>query len=436
MRRLLVTLVGVLATTSAGWAADTPAAADAPAAASLSERWSATLNSEVRYFSWRSDVGFPNIPATADRGRGAQLYIPYGLQLTGRPTDDLKIDIVGRGGWVRARQSTADKSGEVATTTDTQVSATAAYLGISGIQPFVSINFNIPTGKSVLFGSAANARMDPDLVDIATFGEGLNVGPTAGLSAALARNVIATVSGGYTWRGSYDREGPQVTPPLVQGTTQIDPGDVLTGTVSIGYQVDRLLGQITGSISTETDTKVAGQRMFRPGVRFLLTGTWLYTWPETWGVTTVTAAVAHAKKNKVLFLDQTTLAPIIYDSEPFNTNSNLYRVGIEHLFAIGRFSAGPVGSFLYRDRNGYNSATLQFVPAKERWSAGLLARYAASERVTFNARLEHVWTHAHDNSGDIKTSLLLIPNSGIPIGGVSPVSSTGWQCTFGANVQL
>src|SRR5215470_14950018 len=89
----------------------------APAPATSNPRWSATFAEEVRLFSWRSNVvpGFPVL----NGGRGSELYIPYALQLTGKPTDNVSVDIVGRGGWVRASQMTPGLSGSVATTTDT-----------------------------------------------------------------------------------------------------------------------------------------------------------------------------------------------------------------------------------------------------------------------------------------------------------------------------
>ncbi len=49
------------------------------------------------------------------------------------------------------------------TFTDTVASGTLTYLGWQGVQPFASLNANLPTGRATLFGPAANARMDPDL---------------------------------------------------------------------------------------------------------------------------------------------------------------------------------------------------------------------------------------------------------------------------------
>ena len=122
--------------------------------------------------------------------------------------------------------------------------------------------------------------------------------------------------------------------------------------------------------------------------------------------------------------------------EPLNTNSNLYRGGIQHLVAFDRFAVGPTASFLHRDRNGYDSTTLQFVPAKDRWAAGAIARYAATDTVTLNARIEGVWTHenARPAPGDMLFSVLA--NGFVAASSVPVVSSRGLQIAVGANIKF
>jgi opacity protein-like surface antigen len=401
----------------------------APAPASA---WTTTLNSEARYFSWQSNRGTPtSVAPTSGGGRGAELYIPYALQLVGRPSEDFKIELLGRGGWVWARQSTAGLTGEVATATDTVASGTVTYLGLNGFQPFASVNLNLPTGQSALFGPAANARMDPDMVDIASFGEGFNIGPTLGFNLPVSSSLIFTTSVGYTRRGGYLREGtlspiPGSPPPTIQTPTNVEPGDALTVTQSVGFQVGQLSGKITGSVSDSRPTVENGVPLYKAGRRFLATGTWSYNWTDV-GVTTLTAAASHANRNKVEF----AAMPAVLVTEMTNTNSNLYRVGLQHLFPLTQqFWAGPLGSFLFRDHNGYDQTTLQFVPAKERWSAGVLARYAASENLTLNARAEHVWTHENVNPApkvDAFNGFLPIITDTVPV-----VSSSGWQFVVGA----
>jgi hypothetical protein len=206
----------------------------------------------------------------------------------------------------------------------------------------------------------------------------------------------------------------------VQTPTNIDPGDVFTVTGSVGQQVGQLTAKITGSISQTATTVENGAPLYRAGIRYLATGTWAYTWPEDKGVTTVTASASHSDPNDVKFVGFPALV-----TEFVNTNSNLYRVGIQHLFPVRDATLGPTASFLLRDHNGYDPDTLQFVPEKQRWALGLLARVAASDKLTLNARMERVWTHEHENPapGNLKFDVLasaLVAAATVPV-----VSSTG-----------
>src|SRR5262249_46386533 len=120
MKTLFAALWCAIAATSAAFAADAPVP---PAAAAPQQRWFLTISSEVRYFSWQSTRGFPPRGDEEFPGRGSQWYVPYAAQLVGQPTDEWKLEFLGRGGWVKARQTTFGISGEVQTITDTQASA-------------------------------------------------------------------------------------------------------------------------------------------------------------------------------------------------------------------------------------------------------------------------------------------------------------------------
>jgi len=119
-----------------------------------------------------------------------------------------------------------------------------------------------------------------------------------------------------------------------------------------------------------------------------------------------------------------------------NSNSNVFRVGLQHLYPVGQFAAvGPTGSLLFRDRNGYDSTTLQFVPKKVRGSAGLLVNYVPNDTVTFTARVEGVWTHEDENPSDgFKFSVTA--NDFVPAFAVPVVSGAALQATLGINVKL
>jgi len=431
MRRFSAALLGAVSAISSAWAADMPTKAPpATPAGVVAQNWNVQFASEARYYSWTSNRGSPTNFNTAP-GSGSQWYVPVALQVTGKPSDVVKAQFLVRSGWVRSEQTTAGLSGTVATITDTVMSGTLTYLAINGVQPFVSMNVNAPTGKSALFGSQANARMDGDLVEVGSFGEGWNLGPSAGLSISLTESVMLTASVGYTWRGRFDRERSSAElNPTIQTATSLDPGDVLTGTLTLGYQDRELTWSVTGTVSEETTTTENGVDLYRAGRRYVASATVARNWPGRWGQTTVNGSYAHSNRNEVLFLNAPALV-----TEPFNTNSDLFRVGVQHLFLIDdTLALGPMASYLHRNNNSYNAETLQFVPAKERWSVGGLARKALTQNVTFNVRGEYIWTDEDARLATNGTVFSVLANSLVPGSAVPVVSSQGWMVSAGLNV--
>jgi hypothetical protein len=166
-----------------------PTSGTTTSAQSQDGRWEGIFNEDTRYYSWHSTRGFaygPTYPPTSNAlivnsftsslnfptgfpapvplGSGSLLYVPFAFQVTGRPNDDFKTEFLLRGGHVNATQTTTSMSGYVATATDTTMTEKITYLGFTGVQPFASVTINIPTGRSVLLGTSAFARMDSDLV--------------------------------------------------------------------------------------------------------------------------------------------------------------------------------------------------------------------------------------------------------------------------------
>src|SRR5262245_43963774 len=252
----------------------------APVQQTSEEKWTTTFSTETRYFSWRNNF-IPPDTVGIGAGRGWEIYTPIAMQLTGKPVNDLSFDFVVRGGWVKAAQTTPGLSGEVATATDTVMSATTTYLGWQGFQPFIALGSNLPTGKSALLGTATNARMDPDLVEISTFGEGYNLGPSFGFNVAIAASLLFTASIGYTWRGPFERESafptlpPGVDPALVAHliniapTEKINPGENTTVTAAVNYGTGSFAVGLTGAASWEAPTFVRDLETLRPGLRYL-----------------------------------------------------------------------------------------------------------------------------------------------------------------------
>lgn len=347
--------------------------------------WSLSADQELRYASWSGTRGFPASGSTA-AGAGTQVYAPLTIQASGQPLENLKVDLLGRGGYVWSRQSTPGLTGSVTTTTDTVVSGTATYLGIPGIQPFVSMSVNLPSGTTALYGSAANARMDQDIVDLATFGEGLNIGPTVGVNLPIGEQLIVTLSSGYTWRGAYRMEAlldPASTEP--QATTLVGPGRVATQSASLGYQLANLMLLVSASYARETATYLDHISSYALGDRYTLSGTAGYAWTQS-SSTTFTVSWTNAEKNRVLDPDLMKIIP-----ESFRSNSAVYRYRLEQPFVSGNWTVAPMVNYMRRDQNSYNPITQQFIPAKTRIGTGGSAQYSLREGMSLKATAEHFW---------------------------------------------
>ena len=399
-----------------------PVKASPPAPVAASS-WDFTVNQDVRYFSWSSTPrGFPT--SLAPGGHGTEVYAPLAFQAVGRPADDLKLEVLTRGGYVSARQSVGGVSGQVSTVTDTILSATATYYGWNGFQPFLSVNVNAPTGKTALFGLSARARMDSDLVDLPTFGEGWNVGPTLGVIVPLNNSLFLSFGAGYTNRGPYDREGFLDPVTGAQGVIRLDPSDVFTGNASIGYQVGALSLRGAASYSVESNTLIDGALFYKTGNRYFLSGTAAYAWNDSW-TSSVSASYSHADRNQIAVFGLPALVV-----EAFNSNSNVVRVAADSTYKDGPLAVGPTVSYLQRDHNAYDPTANQFVVAKTRWGVGGVLFYTVNKQATLSARAERIWVHEDDNPAKVFGNFV-IPGSAIPA-----VSSNGWMLSFGGVVNF
>jgi hypothetical protein len=79
---------------------------------------------------------------------------------------------------------------------------------------------------------------------------------------------------------------------------------------------------------------------------------------------------------------------------------------------------------------------LQFVPAKQRYSAGVLARYTPNANMTFNARVETIWTHEDANPADGNVKFSQFAGGLVPQGPLPAISSRAWQTALGFNYRL
>jgi hypothetical protein len=281
----------------------------------------------------------------------------------------------------------------------------------------------------VLRGTSGRARLDPDFVDVPTFGEGFNIGPTIGANIPIMANLLLNISAGYTRRGEFKREGQLDAFTGIQGLSSLNPGENYTLSSSLNYSEGAFTGQVTLSYVHDTATSIDGIRTFRSGNRFSVNSSGTYAFDENWS-TTLTAMFSHGQAN---FAANPALGLPDLAREQINSNSNLYRIGLEPTYRVNpAFALGPTASFLYRDRNAYNALTSQFVPAKTRYTLGGFANYSVTDTITMTARVERVWTREDSNPDKFEPAFNLI----VPGSGVERLSFNGWQVSGGVSARF
>lgn len=429
-KRLAGCVLYIAASASAAVAADMPRTPPPPMMAQTADRlWETTFNSDIRYFTFTSRSAFPTPSTGANtgvRGSGSQFYIPMGLSIVGTPNPDYKIETTLRSGYVSSQQDTAGFRGRYTGTTDTVLSGTFTYFGFNGFAPYVSLNMNLPTGETKLFGARANALLDPDLVDVSVFGEGFNIGPTVGVNIPLTSAFNLNVSGGYTHKGDFVRATGFTDPVTGLFTTaRISPADSVSAAANLGYQDGPVSASLGFAYVSFGSQRTNGLLLLRGGDSFSGDARVSYSFTDEFSAT-LSGNVTQQVNN---FVADPVFGVLLLERP--NVNSRLYRVGLDTNYKLtNQINLGPTASIMYRDRNAFIPQLLQFVPASVRYAVGGVAQYAASDDVTANVRLERIITHASAKPDQITDGLVA------PLSGILPQNAQGWAVSAGVNIRF
>lgn len=389
-----------------------------------------TIDQEFRYGEWEGKRGYAPDTAKA-RGEGRQSYTPLSLSFSGIYSNWLKVDAVGQVGWVHSEQLTANSAGSLSNVTDTVVSGTFTYLGWAGLQPFVTLNFNAPTGESLLEGTKAFAQMDQDFVSLSSFGEGQNFGTTVGVNLPLSNTLMLGLGIGYTLRGSYDRVASVALPSGGSGISRLSPGDVTTANVTFTYIQNPLVAQVTGNFSTETTTELNGRDYFDLGNRHFVTVYLGYTWNERTS-TEVSAFWNYFQRNRALKSPDGDNQ--YFQLEDFNSNSHLYQVSIQQNFALGTWTISPYFSAMKRNQNAWNPITFEFVPDKVKLAGGLSLTKQITDSLSFKAKGELF--RSHESASPTKVLLNPFPGLGVVAdSGIPELTHNGWSVMIGLSLK-
>jgi hypothetical protein len=336
----------VLACAAAGLAA-------APPAVRGESAWSQSLSVSMQHYQWKDDAG----------RRGTQSLLPFAWQLSGNPAEALGMQFMLRSGWMRSRQTNAGQTAAADSRTDTLLGGTFSYLALPGLQPFLSLNANLPSGRS-RYGNG-QAHMDEDVVAAPTHGEGRNLGLTAGVNVPLTDALVATAALGRTRRGSYE----------TANLGRFDPGDNRSWSLGLGYEGDSLSARLQTAHASESETRRNGVDYYRAGAHRVTTLSLAYAWNGHWA-TRANLSRGRTDKNRVLAGG----APPLVE-ETFNSNSGVRQIDVETAYSTQHYALGAQLGWLRRDHNAWQPSDSRFLSAKQRWSLGLNGQYALDRNV-------------------------------------------------------
>lgn len=118
------------------------------------------------------------------------------------------------------------------------------------------LDLNLPTGKTDFKQEELVLIMDPDLVDITSFGEGYNINPTLSVAKEWG-DLVAGAGIGYLWRGRYD---------FSEAVEDYNPGDIFNTSAEARYSFSPVWnGRVFGNYVWYGKDRVSGEDFYRAG---------------------------------------------------------------------------------------------------------------------------------------------------------------------------
>lgn len=144
---------------------------------------------------------------------------------------------------------------------DTKINTTYEFSGMLPADLLAGFDINLPTGKTGLHEDDLGLIMDPDLISISKFGEGVNLNPTLVVSKEVG-NWVGGIGLGYAMRGSYDYS---------ETTKDYNPGDIFNSSAEIRYSFSpHLTSRFFANVALHGADKVDGTDVYREGNLLLL----------------------------------------------------------------------------------------------------------------------------------------------------------------------
>ncbi len=387
---------------------------------------STQVSTEFHFDSWDGSRG-TNVYDPA-HGKGWQFYAPTTGTLTAQWDNSLLLSTSVRAGYVASSHDTQGQQAFYSGATDTQLSATAVFLNFETVRPFTGLSLNLPSGESYLPGNNRFLRMDPDLVDLGSLGEGFNTTPTAGFTISPTANLAITPSVGYSFRGDFYRDALNVITIQNGSNSQqfaqpaagtVHPGDVLIASVNLSYAEGPLKIEGAFSYMAQTATTQNGAGIGEQGDRYVSNIAVTYAATSDLNIL-FNGSWGYSENNKI---------PVnnVLLTEMKNSNSNVFIGSVQPVYSIdANTRIGVNYSILFRDHNFYSLTEDRFIPQRLKQSAGILGEYDFDNTLTFGLKLNRFWIH--DSVGAYLPASIVQPNNVITYANFPPaLDYTGWQ---------
>jgi hypothetical protein len=272
--------------------------------------------------------------------------------------------------------------------------------------------------------SEDQSKMDPDFVDVATYGQGFNIGATVGGQYNLTDKISVTLNAGYTHNGYYNTEGTFVPATGELPTLFMRPGQTLSTSAAVGYASTPFSLSLTGSYSHQTVTYVNQAPSFQAGDSITLSTLASLTVAD-WSAFNFTASYTNTAKNEAL--DPTSSLFFIQND---NANSNLFKAELGQTSTVGKWQFGPYGGYVDRRQNTFDPLNYSFVPAKTILYAGGKLKYQAKDNLTFSFDVQR-FTSKIQESPDKSSDGIFVIGSGYPA-----LYFSGWKSVLELNYQF
>lgn len=424
----------------------------APGIIQLGQGFSGLANFEARYSAWRGSRGV-NVFDPAP-GKGNQFYAPMTFGLDYESAGNYRLQTRVKTGYVNSNNLTPGQVASLSTMVDTQVTTTFTYLGAETYRWFAGLAVNAPTGRTYLPNNLRFTRMDPDLVDVGSYGAGWNFNPTAGVIFAVDQNTAVSLSAGYAWQGPFNRDAVntaniaacsppsslQCYPglgPTFDATQRLDPGDVFTANANTSSIWGNLAVKTSFAFMSESAAKLNGVPVGQMGAKYTGNVEANYQINQQLKIS-VNGSYTYTGKNKI----SGPFGGLITEPKDSNGDVVVGSVGPTYAFS-DRLNVGVNYSVLWRRHNYYDFIENQYIPAKLKQSVGGILNYATSPMSSIGIRGSYFWVNEYTGPF-LPTSIDCVVSScpanvAVVTGAASvppALQYTGWTAVLTGNIRF